>query len=192
MNRSIQLLCFHSSRLHILLNHTRRLNHYNTLGVDKTASEEELKKAYIALSKKYHPDLQNEQDLDMAVENFIKIQKAYDILGDTNLRKEYDKQYSSSKLHPHEEKISNEEIRDILRRQAARKASAESTRTETQSTDGHSSDHNPIIELDRPPIFRLLNYLYFAIVLLGGSMVYLGMQKNMEKEDCDSKKDTRQ
>jgi len=61
---------------------------YKTLGVSKTATEAELRKAYRALAKKHHPDL-NVGNTD-AAERFKEIAAAYDILGDPEKRKRYD------------------------------------------------------------------------------------------------------
>jgi len=61
---------------------------YKTLGVDKKASDEEIKKAYRKLARKYHPD-RNPQD-SSAEERFKDIQSAYDILSDSDQRKRYD------------------------------------------------------------------------------------------------------
>jgi molecular chaperone DnaJ len=61
---------------------------YKTLGVAKKASEEEIKKAYRKLARKYHPD-RNPDDA-AAEEKFKEVSAAYDVLGDPEKRKEYD------------------------------------------------------------------------------------------------------
>jgi molecular chaperone DnaJ len=58
------------------------------LGVGKTASEEDVRKAYRRLARKYHPDL-NPGD-KAAEERFKSVQEAYDILSDTKKRQMYD------------------------------------------------------------------------------------------------------
>ena len=61
---------------------------YDTLGVKKGASEEEIKKAYRKLARKWHPDA-NPGD-SQAEERFKEIQEAYSVLSDADKRRQYD------------------------------------------------------------------------------------------------------
>ena len=61
---------------------------YDTLGVKKGASADEIKKAYRKLAAQYHPD-KNPGDAS-AEEKFKEVQNAYDVLSDTEKRKQYD------------------------------------------------------------------------------------------------------
>src|SRR5574344_2536881 len=61
---------------------------YETLGVSKTATQEEIKKAYRNLAFKYHPD-RNPGD-KAAEEKFKQINSAYSVLGDETKRRQYD------------------------------------------------------------------------------------------------------
>jgi molecular chaperone DnaJ len=65
-----------------------RPDYYKTLGVDKKASPEEIKKAYRKLARKYHPD--RNPDDKQAEERFKEVSQAHDVLGDPEKRKQYD------------------------------------------------------------------------------------------------------
>ncbi|MGC2373364.1 MAG: DnaJ domain-containing protein, partial [Solirubrobacteraceae bacterium] len=69
-----------------------RPDYYKTLGVDKKASAEEIKKAYRKLARKYHPDTNPDTNPDdkRAEERFKEISQAHDVLGDPEKRKQYD------------------------------------------------------------------------------------------------------
>jgi molecular chaperone DnaJ len=62
---------------------------YKILGVDKKASQEEIKKAHRKLVRQYHPD--HNPDDAKAEERFKEIQAAYDVVGDPDKRKQFDR-----------------------------------------------------------------------------------------------------
>ena len=66
----------------------RAPDYYKTLGVDKKASQEDIKKAYRKLARQYHPDTNKEPG---AEERFKAISEAYDTLSDPDKRKKYDR-----------------------------------------------------------------------------------------------------
>ena len=63
-------------------------DYYKILGVDKTASDKEIKQAYRKLARQYHPDVN--PDDKSAEEKFKEINEAYEVLGDPDKRKKYD------------------------------------------------------------------------------------------------------
>src|ERR1700710_2987491 len=63
-------------------------DYYKVLGVDKKASQEDIKKAYRKLARKYHPDTNKDAG---AEDRFKQISEAYDTLGDPEKRKKYDR-----------------------------------------------------------------------------------------------------
>jgi molecular chaperone DnaJ len=65
-----------------------RPDYYKTLGVDKKATAEDIKKAYRKLARKYHPDTNSESG---AEDRFKEISEAYDVLSDADKRKAYDR-----------------------------------------------------------------------------------------------------
>lgn len=64
-------------------------NYYDVLGVSKTATQNEIKKAYRELCKKYHPDKHGGDDTKIK-----EINEAYSVIGDEQKRMEYDEQNS--------------------------------------------------------------------------------------------------
>lgn len=72
------------------------IDYYKVLGVDKNASEDDIKKAYRKLARKHHPDL-NPNDKD-AVKLFQQINEANEVLSDAEKRKKYD-QYGADWKH---------------------------------------------------------------------------------------------
>ena len=66
----------------------QKRDYYEVLGVSKDASQEDIKKAYRVLAKKYHPDM-NPGDKN-AAEKFKEASEAYAVLSDENKRRQYD------------------------------------------------------------------------------------------------------
>src|SRR5256712_10518155 len=67
---------------------TTKKDYYEPLGVKKSASAEEIRKAFRKLARKYHPDV-NPGDKS-AEEKFKELNEAYEVLSDADKRKKYD------------------------------------------------------------------------------------------------------
>src|SRR5215475_12436576 len=63
-------------------------DYYEVLGVSKTASQDDIRKAHRKLVRQYHPDVNKNNKA--AEEKFKEVQEAYDVLSDEHKRKHYD------------------------------------------------------------------------------------------------------
>ncbi|CAF3778370.1 unnamed protein product, partial [Rotaria sordida] len=81
------------SNLHIRSFHTsskrNKKDYYEVLGVSKTATLKEIKKAYYTLAKQYHPDTTEKKDATTS-KRFQEVSEAYEVLSDETKRKNYD------------------------------------------------------------------------------------------------------
>lgn len=79
-------------------------DYYKVLGVNRSATQDEIKKAYRKLAVKYHPD--KNKDDKKAEERFKEISEAYEVVGDPEKRKKYDSIGKNWKQHADREPFS--------------------------------------------------------------------------------------
>ena len=74
------------------------INYYHKLGINEKATDKEIKKAFYALAKKYHPDSNNHDAKEAAVnaEKFKDVSNAYEVLSDAAKRSQYDEMRQGS------------------------------------------------------------------------------------------------
>lgn len=101
-------------------------NYYEILEVDTKASPEVIEKAYKTLVKKYHPDLQSEEDNAKYEEKMKEINEAYTILSDDYKKGVYDEQLKSST-------VSIEEYQRVLQENISLKAQIENMMPKTNN-----------------------------------------------------------
>ena len=78
---------------------SKQPDHYEMLGIDATASADEIRKAYKKMCLKYHPDkiTGSEAEKAAAQQRFLDVQKAHDVLSDTLQRRTYDSERSRAR-----------------------------------------------------------------------------------------------
>lgn len=112
-------------------------NYYEILEVDRKASPEVIDKAYKTLAKKYHPDLQNENNKNLYAEKMKEINEAYDVLSNDYKKTTYDEQLSNLN-------ISEKEYERIIRENSELKEKLEKTNIqkneESQEPPMHTGD----------------------------------------------------
>ena len=84
------------------------IDYYKILGIERSATQDDVKKAYKKLARKYHPDL-NPNDPD-AHRKFQEINEAHEVLGDPEKRKKYD-QYGENWKHADEFEAQRQQYR---------------------------------------------------------------------------------
>ena len=114
------------------------VNYYDILGVSRTASAEEIKKAFRKLAKECHPDLfqdRSQEEIEQITKKFQKISNAYDIIGDEIKRQEYDREFAEYERRQAERRAQREEAR----RQASQQSSQYSHQQDTSRQSRTSS-----------------------------------------------------
>jgi curved DNA-binding protein CbpA len=98
----------------------KKESYYDILGVEQTASEKDLKKAYFKLIVKYHPDkIADFETNTNAQQNFQEISHAYEILSDTVKRERYDRLLSFGQTVYNDDVFKFEDEQEKIKRQEA-------------------------------------------------------------------------
>ena len=102
-------------------------NYYDWLEISRNASPEVVEKAYKALVKKYHPDLQEGENKQQAEEMIKKINEAYSVLSDETKRKQYDETIKESTISREEYDRLQQELNNM--------------RKQSTTNDNHNTNH---------------------------------------------------
>jgi molecular chaperone DnaJ len=133
-----------------------RRDYYNILGVKRTATPDEIKKAFRALALQYHPD-RNPDDIE-AERRFREVVTAYETLSDPEERRRYDRLgpfYTSSGKPPSPEEMSEilgETLGGIFRKRRKGEAGEDLRHTVTVSLEEVASGVERVVEVPRKVI----------------------------------------
>ena len=119
-------------------------NYYEILEVDRKASPEVIDKAYKTLAKKYHPDLQDENNKNIYAEKMKEINEAYDVLSNDYKKTTYDEQLESSL-------VSKSEYEKVIRENSILKHQLEKEETQPHQVQRQKEvqDTNTITNMSR-------------------------------------------
>ena len=143
-------------------------NLYDTLEVGHGASQEDIKRKYYQLAKKYHPDSQNNTQ---NAQKFVKINQAYEILGDEKKRKSYDSSFFSSQYTQYNQSNYN--------------YTYESERDRRYREQEEAAYNEPFISLLRKSYFSVflgLCYAYMAYTIVSFAMDKVTQHEIEEKQ----------
>ena len=115
-------------------------NYYEILEVDKHASQEVIEKAYRALAKKYHPDLQQGQVQQEYAEKMKIINEAYDVLSDNAKRERYDEKLQ------YEQEVWNAERQRIIQENKTLKQQLNTMENTQQVDEGSIINMSRVLE----------------------------------------------
>ncbi len=113
-------------------------DYYKTLGVTKTATMDDIKKAYRSLARQYHPDARPNDKV--AEQKFRDVTEAYEVLGDPDKRKKYDRLGSDWRK---QQRQGTTDPSGAWQQRAQSNARAGSTRTSTPRSGSSDGSGNP-------------------------------------------------
>nr|CAB3238952.1 dnaJ homolog subfamily C member 4-like [Phallusia mammillata] len=160
-------------------------NHYKTLGIEPNAKPEEIKSAYIKLSKLHHPDKSSGTD----PKEFIKIAKAYEVLGSSKSKIEYDMQEFArssnvNRFASGEYKLYNEAEVQKEKDNGTMNYTAKGQQ-ENSFSERDSKDDRKLFTVS-PRLRQLLSYLYSAIAFTGILLYFLSRHFKLSDKNYKS------
>lgn len=117
-------------------------NYYDWLEISRNASPEVVEKAYKALVKKYHPDLQEGENKQQAEEMIKKINEAYSVLSDETKRKQYDETIKESTISREEYDRLQQELNNMRRQSTTNDNHNTNHVTNMQPTENEKQDQD--------------------------------------------------
>jgi DnaJ-domain-containing protein 1 len=128
------------------------MNPYTILGISTTASDQEIKRAYRTLVKRYHPDSRSSES---SHEQIVAINYAYDILSDPEKRAQYDRGFAAIYFEPPPQ----EDPMEVYKREFKRK------RWEREKKEREEA------RARKTAIYRVLRWIHFAVLTFGTILI---------------------
>lgn len=155
----------------------KRASYYELLGVEKNATERDIKKAYFKLIVKYHPDKNPEYRTNKNIQQkFQELSEAYEILSDPVKRQRYDILLSFGQTVYHEEVFRFED--EQLKEQKMRDEFFESN-TKYKFKDARTTYEEALREEDRrlwqERLNKTVNYVFGSCIALGVAIVVVAL-----------------
>lgn len=138
------------------------MTYYEVLNIKKNATDKEIKNAYRALAKKYHPDTYN-GNKDIAEEKMKQINEAYDVLSNKELKAQYDDQFTIKQTTT----VNETEKNDYYNYEANEYRSPDPREADYRSYYNYSPDYEYEPEYDFSKIIDFFSGSVLRIVFLG-------------------------
>ncbi len=159
-------------------------DYYKVLGINKNATDEEIRSAYRKLAKKYHPDVNKTPDSE---EKFKEIENAYSILSDKRKRFDYDYLFDHNMFTDEIKRMFEEAIEHIDKKLKEKSDLENETKNDIRDLKNYINDY----KIDNKKFskrFKIMLIIIASIILAEISLLaILLVLKNRGKENINEK-----
>ena len=154
------------------------MNYYDVLGVSKNASQDEIKKAYKKLAKRYHPDIYP-GDISFAEKKMSEINVAYDVLSNPKSKAEYDSRFE---VNNYQQYTTSTNYEDIYRRYSQNNNAYQNynnyryqynKQNRNQNYESPQESHFDIHDFFTSRILKSNYFLFFVIIFIVFNVFYV-------------------
>lgn len=148
-----------------------RKDYYEILQVNRNASKEVIDRVYKMLAKKYHPDLQRQENKELYADIFKEINEAYQVLSDERKRAEYDKKTVTNYVTKQEyERLRQENImlKNMINQNTRQNTTTASSYYSQQRRRNYGTPQSNNTQQKKMGFFDMLSsYIYEKLILIG-------------------------